>query len=158
MTDREKKSRKGLWAVTLLTLAVIWGNSVLPASISGTISHTALELIRRIFGRTDAIREGDHLIRKMAHGLEYLVFGVECAGLIKIRLRRSWRDLLLCGLGAAFIDETIQLFSAGRAGQIRDVWIDLGGFACGVLLVFLLLTARKDHKPGTPGPGKDGST
>ena len=38
---------------------------------------------------------------------------------------------LLCGLGAAVFDETIQLWSPGRAAMVQDVWIDMAGFVVG---------------------------
>ena len=37
------------------------------------------------------------------------------------------------GLVAAFLDETIQIFS-GRGSDIRDVWIDLIGIALGMVI------------------------
>ena len=41
------------------------------------------------------------------------------------------------GFAAAFLDESIQLFS-DRGAEIRDVWIDLIGVASGVLIGFLI--------------------
>ena len=36
-------------------------------------------------------------------------------------------------LAVPFLDETIQLFVDGRAGQISDVWLDVSGAVCGIL-------------------------
>ena len=33
-----------------------------------------------------------------------------------------------------FLDETIQLFTEGRSGQISDVWLDMAGALTGTLL------------------------
>ena len=48
-----------------------------------------------------------------------------------------------------FFDETILLFSEGRAAQISDVWIDLGGYFVGGLLAFgigALIRYRQKHR------------
>ncbi len=65
----------------------------------------------------------------------------------------SWVVLglwLLCGLGAAVIDESIQIWSPGRAAMIQDVWIDMAGFVIGGLLIVsvkgLVNTLRKVRK------------
>lgn len=34
-----------------------------------------------------------------------------------------------------FVDETIQLFTEGRSGQISDVWLDMSGVLFGTCLV-----------------------
>ena len=54
--------------------------------------------------------------------------------------------VFLCGAAAALLDETIQLFAADRAGQIQDVWIDLGGFCTGVLICALIHRRRRHKK------------
>ena len=40
----------------------------------------------------------------------------------------------LLGLFAAFLDETLQLFS-GRGSMVADVWLDFAGVVCGVAAV-----------------------
>ena len=80
--------------------------------------------------------QGHGVLRKLAHGTEYLVLGVElCLLLIP---EKPWTALALSGVMAALTDETIQLFVPERCGQIKDVWIDLGGFTVGVLVCLLI--------------------
>ena len=46
--------------------------------------------------------------------------------------------VLFYGMTTALIDETIQLFSAGRAARVTDVWIDFGGLCVGLALTALI--------------------
>ena len=76
------------------------------------------------------------------------MLGVElCLWLIP---EQPWTALALSSVLAALTDETIQLFVPERCGQIKDVWIDLGGFTVGVLVCLLIrfLDRRKTAKTG----------
>ena len=82
------------------------------------------------------------LVRKAAHFTEYAVLGF-FMGLQWVRRdgrSRFWLPEGLC-LAAACVDEGIQLFVSGRAGQLRDVCIDLCGATLGVLVALTLLSA-----------------
>ena len=48
------------------------------------------------------------------------------------RYRIFNRDVLMMIFMVPFVDETIQLFVAGRSGQISDVWLDMSGAAAGM--------------------------
>ena len=77
------------------------------------------------------------------------MLGVELTLLLRLWQHRPWSLLVLCGMSTALFDETIQLFVAGRSGQIRDVWIDLGGFCAGVLLSILVENLRTGKRKKT---------
>ena len=47
---------------------------------------------------------------------------------------------LLGGVLTALTDESIQLFSSGRSGQVADVWIDTGGVLWGMLVMAVLVS------------------
>ena len=71
------------------------------------------------------------IIRKMAHFAEYFILGILMSMTIretkcKSRILMPWAIATI----VAACDETIQLFSAGRSGQITDVMLD----SCGVLV------------------------
>lgn len=123
---------KRLLAAVILILLIIWGNSLLPASISSEISGWLANLLAGIPGATD-IGAGEGLLRKLAHVLEFAALGSILA-LLRERLNKPWSLLLLAGMTVALIDETLQLFSPGRAGMVADVWIDMGGFCLGVMV------------------------
>ncbi|MBO4887502.1 MAG: VanZ family protein [Firmicutes bacterium] len=45
----------------------------------------------------------------------------------------------------AFLDETVQIFS-GRGPMIQDVWLDLAGALCAILLVLLVYALRQKSR------------
>lgn len=52
----------------------------------------------------------------------------------------------MTGVMTALCDETIQLFVAGRTGQVQDVWLDTAGAFTGAVLAMLgtgLMRRRK---------------
>ena len=146
--------RKILTVLIVLLLAFIWGNSMLSRAkttkISQSVTNTVNAEVHAVVSAAPARRFTDTQIRKAAHFAEYAALGLltlwwMLAG--ALRLGKTWPHLTLFGLGAAFLDETIQLFS-GRTANIRDVWLDLAGFTAGVLLTLLcsLLFRRKRGK------------
>lgn len=141
-----KKTSKFLLILILLTLGFIWGNSILPAEVSDSISNPVLNFVRRVVGlglpeTGSALWISPHLIRKLAHASEFLVLGLEAALLARNQFRRFASHLLLFGLGVGMLDETIQLFSSGRSCQVSDVWIDFSGYLLGILLMWLICKA-----------------
>ena len=89
-------------------------------------------------------------IRKIAHFTEHGIFGLEVfflafvieklIGKRKKILPLNPMTLLVClnaGILVAFIDESIQLLS-GRTASIRDIWLDLSGFAAFLALCFII--------------------
>ena len=127
------KNRRGLkilCAVLLcLNLLFIWGNSALPGGISAWISGS--------FCRINAIDpRAEDLVRKLAHFSEFACLGLLLAGSFLLHGQQGIHRFtmpLLCGLLAACLDETIQVFSPGRASRLLDVWIDTAGAAAGIL-------------------------
>ena len=143
-----------------LTLMFIWGNSLLPREISGAISDWFMDRMNESaealgFGpdlfTVMADIDGDgteeptsRLVRKMAHVAEFALLGA----LLWIRLdgtrRRGVRAFAL-GTAAAFVDETLQLFSH-RGSQIRDVGIDACGVLLGLCAASILALCLKNRK------------
>ena len=74
------------------------------------------------------------LIRKGAHALEFLTFGVLAMLVLAGGDFRRWALPACVGFFVALTDETIQIFSK-RTSTIKDVWLDLAGFAIGALIV-----------------------
>lgn len=138
--------QKILTGLIVLTLCFIWGNSLMPGTISGAISDWVGAVLSRLFGGVVDTTAGHGVLRKLAHGTEYLALGVELTLLLRLWQHRPWSLLALCGISTALFDETIQLFVAGRSGQIRDVWIDLGGFCVGVLICLFVGELRSRNK------------
>lgn len=133
------KKKFYIWlSLALLWLAVIFGHSAMPASVSGKESLGLLAWLQEFFPWLT-----HDLLRKLGHFGEFAVLGFFFTGLFwnrgKFRLHQPLGGALL----VALCDETLQLFIPGRSGEIRDVWIDLAGAACGSLFFWLILKLRK---------------
>lgn len=136
-----------LGVLIVLLLLFIWGNSVLPAGISSKISG----FVTRLLGK-DAVEAH---VRKAGHFTEFFVLG-SSLGLYVTLQGRKGKDkatfLVFPALFVPLMDETIQMFN-DRGPQVRDIWIDIAGYACGCLLMLLVvaiirlfLRGRKNHK------------
>lgn len=126
------------WLV--LNLAIIWGNSLLPGSISGQISDWVKDAIGNLFSGADMPgAPGGGLIRKAAHFLEFTSLGLVLSLLWGTLAKSKWLALF-CGAAAACVDESIQLFVPGRHGCLTDVGIDCAGVLFGIALY---LTGKK---------------
>lgn len=120
----------------VVCLGFIWINSFFPANISSGLSGAAEKILIAIFGESFPITEG--VLRKLAHTAEYAAFGIILSLFLYEKLAKKLSLIGFCGLGAAVLDETIQLFSDGRSSQVKDIWIDFGGFAAGVTVVLII--------------------
>lgn len=132
------------WAVvTCLMALLIWGNSLVPGSGSGSLSLTVMEAIRGFLHGVGLPYEWvtNFVVRKCAHFTEYMVLGIPATHAFDLEGRHTFDVLLPTAVFLLLIpsiDETIQLFVPGRAGMITDVMIDCCGAATGVVLRYLL--------------------
>jgi len=114
-------------------LALIWGNSLLPAESSSELSGW-LQAFLSFLPEGELVHT---LLRKAAHFSEFGLLGLLMGWLSVLTRGRPQIHVLGLGLGAGCIDETIQLFVPGRASSLLDVWIDFSGFAAGLLVLIL---------------------
>ena len=133
------KRRRTFWVLTALWLLFVWGHSLMPASVSKEESHHWLALLQTWLPWLT-----DYLIRKAAHFTEYAVLGALLFGAAGVR-HGLWFPPCF-GVLAALADETVQLFAAGRSGQVSDVWLDLAGFLAGWILIALISLIRKKRR------------
>lgn len=146
----ELRSRASLpWlALVVVFVVVIWGNSLVPGEGSGNLSLAVLEAAHDVLRSLGLPHEWltNYVVRKTAHFTEYLVLGCMSAQAFDPRKTVSRGALfaaaMLCVLVPS-IDETIQLFVPGRAGQITDVLLDCCGAATGIALRSLLICVLK---------------
>lgn len=134
-----------LTTAIILTLCFIWGNSLLPASISGAISGWLKAFIMSILSglSSTSVSTGDGLLRKIAHATEYAALGAELFYLFSIIMKKPLSSVILSGFSVALIDETIQLFVDGRAGLVVDIWIDIFGVLVGILLLAMIFCIKE---------------
>ena len=123
-----------LTAMIVLLLCFIWGNSMMTAKESGSLSRGVLAWVKEIFP-IFAGSGGHKLLRKVAHFSEFFLLGVLCAAQRVKSGRLLTFGLIAFGLISACIDETIQIFVLGRSSSLLDVWLDISGFAVGVIAV-----------------------
>lgn len=146
-----RRTKKRLWlccSLICLNLAFIWGNSLLPGEISGTISGWLRDLLAALFPiGEDKPDSGHGLLRKLAHFTEFCTLGMLLSWLYSMLLNKHWQRTalpLLCGIAAACLDETIQCFVPDRGPGIKDVGIDTAGVLAGIVFI-ILINKRKQH-------------
>ena len=125
-----KRKAALLWALSLLYTFVIFSFSLMPGHDSAGLSGRIAMFIMNTLRLSVSFEELHHLIRKLAHFSEYGVLGILVYHAAKNSLPadKVMPAILLYGIAAASIDETIQLFVPQRAGAITDVLIDLSGY------------------------------
>ena len=134
--------QKVLFTAICLWIAFIWFHSMIPGEDSSEESRIVGNYIRpflELFVGSGNVT--DHLVRKLAHFTEYCILGVLTGGFIKT-VRHDffgWSYGFLCALAVSVIDESIQLFSAGRSAQVTDILLDTSGSLTGLIFIWLML-------------------
>ncbi len=131
-----KQRRLALCAALLAgNLLLIWGNSLLPGEVSGDISGGLLAWLTGLLGPA---REWAELaLRKLGHITEFACLGAVLTWLFRLLEQKGFHRFtmpLLCGMAAACVDETIQVFVPDRGPSVVDVWIDTFGLCVGIFL------------------------
>ena len=133
--ESAKKKRRVCTVLLLLNIAVIWGNSLLPGSISGTISGWVRDLLAAIFpGGSGEPDSGHGLLRKLAHFTEFSCLGALLTWHLAM-VQKPKALALPCGFLVASADETIQRFVPERGPSFRDVLIDTAGVTAGMIVL-----------------------
>lgn len=141
----KKSDRFGLTlygVLSLLTLCVIYGQSMLPPKESGEFSGFMMTFLKPLLDPF-SLWEADafHLfIRKLGHFTEYAFLGVffgKFTGILGKRRGNRYISMpLLVMLSIAVSDEFLQSFT-GRGSAVADVVLDFAGALFGLLLVSL---------------------
>lgn len=119
----------------------IWGNSLLPAENSSIVSRGLSYELYQFLHLSMHFDLFHMLIRKCAHFSEYCILGIIGKNCVS---KENYRKMMLLCIGIACLDETIQLFVAGRSGQLSDVLID----SCGILLgTFIVQISHRFFHP-----------
>lgn len=149
------KTRIILLIICLSVICFIWGNSLLSTELSSQLSQTVGELLAGILGKGNSTETvGGLSVRKLAHFAEFFALGAAIMSLLTVSVKglyKRYSSATFLGLFVPVIDETIQIFS-GRGSSLRDVWIDVCGYALGCILVCVtfffvekLKTRGKNH-------------
>ena len=122
-------------------LLFIWGNSLLPASISGSLSQWLRDLLGMAAGEESG--QSDGALRNFAHFSEFCALGAALGWLFAMLKKKIWASAAICGSLAACVDELLQHFAPGRAPRLTDVAIDTAGVLAGIGLLCLGYAMRK---------------
>ncbi|WNF36648.1 VanZ family protein [Bacillaceae bacterium IKA-2] len=142
------------WVAVVAWMALIFFLSHQPATQSNDLSTGITELIVKTVENFAPnidfdIRSFNHMVRKNAHFIAYLVLGVLMINALRTSGVRGYRSIVLA-LGIcvlyAISDEVHQLFIPGRSGEIRDVIIDSAGTTVGIGLYLLIGKILKSEK------------
>ncbi len=123
--------------LTILWIAVIFSFSLQSGDESSKLSGGIVSwLVSLVFSPDFAnVELLETIVRKMAHFTEYTILGVLLSFTTgETKCRKSILIPWLLGVCVACCDETIQLFSDGRAGRIADVILDAAGVFVGVFV------------------------
>lgn len=153
-----KSERKRIvWLVLLIGYTIfIYSNSLVPAAESSEQSVRVLLMAKELLN-VMGLENGwltEHIVRKTAHFAEYSVLGFLIYH--SFSSKRGFLESVKAALPAVFfipfVDETLQLFTEGRSGQISDVWLDMSGAAAGFLAAaFFVAICKNCKKAGTGG-------
>lgn len=145
-----KQNKKKLFLILLILMTItIWMNSILPADLSSTQSGFFTNIIHyslNIFRITIELDQLSIIVRKSAHFAQFFLLAIlwfqYLYQVIENKNQIPWFTLLFC-LITAIIDETIQLFSEGRAFQVTDILIDIFGSIMAILALLFTLHLMK---------------
>lgn len=145
MKNNQKKIR--FWLIVIVcNILFIWGNSLLPGSVSGAISKFVSHLVFQvILGQPETSGSGHGLLRKIAHFTEFACLGASLSRLM-FWLKKPRVLALLGAFLVACSDETIQRFVPDRGPSFRDVMIDTSGALVGMILLLVGYAYVKRHK------------
>lgn len=131
-----------------MTIAFIWGNSLLSAQESMKLSRTFERFVKPIalalpFRRYHTRAGISLLTRKLAHFAQFFVLGAQLSTLSwllrpVVTSALFWVSFLISAL-VAFMDEGFQFLSAGRAPMFSDVLIDALGAMAGLITLWIPL-------------------
>lgn len=134
--------KKVMFVTISLTLAFIWGNSVLVPVQSSHLSTEFASTLQKVLPSGAYLDLIIRNIRKIAHFTEYGVLGIELSLYTFVVAREKSLKLspflILCGFTVALLDEGIQYF-VGRGNSMKDVGIDTAGFSFYMVLAFAVL-------------------
>jgi len=139
------KVKHWLWifaALSLLTAAFIWGNSMKSIPESAAQSSQVAGTVRPVLDPQEKLEKPvfHDLIRKMAHVIEFLALGLLVGGFaVCLGLEQKKRLIslpVLIVLIVAVTDEWIQYFT-DRGSRVTDVVLDFAGAVAGLLLAAL---------------------
>ena len=151
-----KKFRIALFSVlSVLVTCFIFSNSLPGIDESSVQSSLVAEFLRPFLDPKHRLSDEmfHHIVRKMAHFIEFGALGV-CLSCLSVQFVRSisktWGTPFVLSVLIALTDESIQYFT-GRGNSLKDVLLDSTGALCGVLFTALLCMLMTQYKKNRRG-------
>ena len=142
------KKKALFWIFVLLTvliLSFIFSNSAKTADVSSEQSEGLSKLLQNFvvtfFNDSFTFHQASVIVRTFAHFAEFAALAFCSLGALENgfeHMKKRKTLALLFTAVSALIDETIQLFSEGRAFQLFDLFIDVLGGLAGILFFTLI--------------------
>ena len=137
----------------VLVLGILWQififtQSMLTGEISSNQSGFIVDILYPFVHNIGIPIDGDNfslLIRKLAHFTEYAILGLLWYNIYTLFILNKFLPwiVVIHGVLAATLDETIQRFTPNRSGELRDVFIDTLGVLTAVILILLIQKIRR---------------
>lgn len=141
-------------ATTVMIFSFSAKDAVDSSAQSRAISNTIVDVIEKTTHKTIGELSGKsdkqiraiirRNVRKTAHFIEFMLLGMTVfAALFFSRHEKKYFTALCIGICTATVDESIQMFSVGRAALFGDIAIDTLGTAVGIAIGILVLKLIK---------------
>lgn len=142
---------KRVWLLLSIGMVcIIWGNSILPGSISSEqsslISVPLTHFLNRLFSTSIEVETISMLVRKLAHFGQFFILGVLLSITIYqygLSLRKTYVLTNFIGFAVALFDECIQIITPDRGPSFFDVFIDVLGLIVASLLIYYIRSIRQ---------------
>lgn len=156
VSPRSKLASAAWIAALVFWICFVWGHSLVPGPASDADSIGWAGRLSWLFSLTGVTSAAfmNVVVRKAAHFCEYLVLGVLDAGTFLPSAERGAGSFACTAIVAVLVpsvDETIQLFVAGRSGQVSDVVLDLCGACVGLIVAEAIAARRAERRGGVSG-------
>ncbi len=138
--------------LTFIVILIIWGHSLTPGDISSLESGFIADILKSVFPVDDP--NFNHTVRKAAHYTEYFILGIMLSIDTTLLTGRSFSPYsVIIGLFVPLTDESLQLFTFARSGQIMDIWLDISGFISGFIFCAVITKAIQIYNKRNPKNG-----
>lgn len=143
MTQKRKIYILISWILAFACMSVIFSMSSASAEESSQMSNSLIQKILAFTG----LNISSFVIRKLAHFCEFAGFSLLLSNAIFATFEKKKSPAFAFAFTCLYAvsDEIHQLFSAGRACQIRDVLIDSSGALLGALVAYVMILLYKKH-------------
>lgn len=141
--------KKWIWILVILYILFIFSNSLQNGNSSGNLSAEITRTVMQFIQNKGILIPFDllhHFIRKLAHFSEYWILGVLTVTALHHGplLKNHFLNFMIFLILPPSMDEGIQHFVPGRYGCFSDVCIDMSGFLCGALFLYIILCIIHD--------------